>query len=378
MCLSLLIATTGAATPSAAQQWTLSLEAGRMRSALEPSEATSSVALALGYDALDTSFRISAGVPTDAASAVRAGAGVWKRAALRAHGFIAGLDLSGNGFIARDRGRAGPPVPPLIPGPFAPPFRDVADMSGHALAGQLMPVVGYEASRFRVHARFGVSHYTASFGDVRADRNVRLADVQLTVQPTPALAFSPLVRTHRSADEERVTYAGISAVAAHGIMGAWASIGSWIDHDADLPWSAGVELRVHDRARLAASARRDTFDPLYLSPPQTSWTVGLSLHLGGTRPASPPVPHAYVDGRATIRLPVSASERRPSIAGDFNGWKPAPMQREGDAWVYVVTLAPGVYNYAFVTQDGTWFVPESVPGRKDDGMGGHVAVLVVQ
>jgi hypothetical protein len=41
------------------------------------------------------------------------------------------------------------------------------------------------------------------------------------------------------------------------------------------------------------------------------------------------------------------------------------------------TAAPGVYHYAFVAEDGTWFVPESVPGRQDDGMGGHVAVLVV-
>ena len=43
-----------------------------------------------------------------------------------------------------------------------------------------------------------------------------------------------------------------------------------------------------------------------------------------------------------------------------------------------VKLDPGVYNYAFVTPAGEWFVPESVAGRKSDGMGGHVAVLVVR
>jgi hypothetical protein len=37
-----------------------------------------------------------------------------------------------------------------------------------------------------------------------------------------------------------------------------------------------------------------------------------------------------------------------------------------------------VYNYSFVAPDGTWYVPQSVPGRKDDGMGGHVAVLVIR
>ena len=54
------------------------------------------------------------------------------------------------------------------------------------------------------------------------------------------------------------------------------------------------------------------------------------------------------------------------------------MERDGDQWTYTVALARGVYNYAFVGADGTWFVPESVAGRKDDGMGGHVAVLVVR
>jgi hypothetical protein len=53
------------------------------------------------------------------------------------------------------------------------------------------------------------------------------------------------------------------------------------------------------------------------------------------------------------------------------------MQREGSHWTYALRLDPGVYHYAFVAEDGTWFVPESQPGRQADGMGGHVAVLVV-
>ena len=69
---------------------------------------------------------------------------------------------------------------------------------------------------------------------------------------------------------------------------------------------------------------------------------------------------------------------QPSVGGDFNQWKPAPMRREGKYWSYTVAASPGVYNYAFVTADGDWFVPEDVPGRRDDGMGGKVAVLVVK
>jgi hypothetical protein len=54
------------------------------------------------------------------------------------------------------------------------------------------------------------------------------------------------------------------------------------------------------------------------------------------------------------------------------------MERDGSFWTYRVAAQPGVYNYAFVAPDGTWYVPEAVPGRKDDGMGGHVAVLVIR
>jgi hypothetical protein len=134
-----------------------------------------------------------------------------------------------------------------------------------------------------------------------------------------------------------------------------------------------------DRTTIDASVRRDTFDPLYMQPAQTSWNVGLSIQVGGpVGTPAPPVPAEYVDGRATIHLPASAVPSAPSIAGDFNGWKPAPMQRDRRPnWTFTIRLAPGVYNYSFVTADGTWFVPEDVPGRRDDGMGGHVAVLVV-
>ena len=80
----------------------------------------------------------------------------------------------------------------------------------------------------------------------------------------------------------------------------------------------------------------------------------------------------------TVRLPATdAPAGGVSIAGDFNGWQPAEMQREGGEWIIRLALAPGVYHYAFRSVNGDWFVPPSAPGRRDDGMGGHVAVLVV-
>jgi hypothetical protein len=379
--LMLLIACAAAAAPASAQQWNVSAQAGRMRSALDPADATSSIALGLQYEAPTTGFRLSTGVPTSSVEALWAGAGAWKRAALRHSGFIAGLDLAGNAFITRDRSaQPAPDAPPFIPGPFDPPLEGVADRSGHALAGQALPVIGYEGSRLQLHARAGVSYYTAEFGELNTDRTVRLADVQLTLMPTASFALMPVVRRFEADDEDAVNYAGASAVIAHRLGSVWGSVGHWMDaDDVSEPWAVGASLRVHPRATIQASARRDTFDPLYMQPAQTSWNVGVSLQVGGpVGPPAPPVPAAYEDGRATIQLPVSASPSAPSIAGDFTGWKPVPMRRAGDHWTYTVALEPGVYNYAFVSEDGTWFVPDDVPGRRDDGMGGHVAVVIVE
>lgn len=382
MGLRLTILISLAAAPSAqAQQWNLSAQAGRMRASLDPASAATSISAALDYRSPSATFRLSTGVPTSSVESLWAGAAAWKRAALRGGGFMAGVDLSANGFVTRDRtSRPAPTRPPVIPGPFNPPLEEVADRSGHAVAGQLMPVIGYEHARIHVHARAGVSRYTATFGDIETDRTVRLADVQLSLLPVPSFAILPVVRHYDPDVGDATTYAGVSAVIAHGSVSAWGSAGRWMGIDGiDLPWGVGASARILPRLNIEASARRDTFDPLYAQPAQTSWSLGLSLQVGGPVGApAPPVPAAYENGRATISLPVSESREQPSIAGDFNGWKPVPMQKSGNAWVHTVALEPGVYNYSFVRPDGTWFVPESVAGRRDDGMGGHVAVLVVQ
>ena len=53
------------------------------------------------------------------------------------------------------------------------------------------------------------------------------------------------------------------------------------------------------------------------------------------------------------------------------------MRREGGEWIVRLPLMPGVYHYTFRSASGEWFVPPSTAGRRDDGMGGYVAVLVV-
>jgi hypothetical protein len=374
---------TGGASTLHAQDWYLSAQAGRIRSVLDPSAAASeSFALGLRFDDPDAGLRVSAGIPRTSSDALWSSVGGWKRLAPRFGGYRVGIDVAGNAFLTMDRSGSDIPLPgPLDPpGPPGGPTPTLADRAGHALAGQALPLVGYESARWQVHARAGLSRYAAEFGDQRFDRSVRLADLQVTLMPASSVAFAPTVQQFRADGEPTFTYAGVSAIVASGMGMAWGSIGQWSgDDNIGTPWSAGGRLRLHSIVSLDVSARHDAFDPLYLQPAQTSWSMGVSLRLGGrSRTVRPPVPAAYVDGRATIRLPVSASKTQPSIAGDFNEWKPVPMQRNGSDWTYVIAIAPGVYNYAFVTAAGEWFVPESVAGRKSDGMGGHVAVLVVR
>lgn len=374
--LSASLGVVPAAAPVAAQEWRASAQAGRIRSALDPAPSES-FALGLQYDDPTTGLRLTGGLPIRSDDPFRGGAGAWKRLAARSHGVLAGLDLAGNAFLAVDRAKQSAGA---IPGPFDPPSPVPVNRSGHAFAGQAMPVLGYERAEFQVQARAGVSRFAAKFGNQRSDRSVRLGDLQLTIAPTSSFAVVPVVRRYQAAGEAGSTYAGVSVVTGSTLGSLWGGVGQWGGgQSSGTPWFVGGRLQLHPLVSLDGGVRRDTYDPVALQPAQTSWSVGLSvLFSGRARPVAPPVPAAYVNGRATIRLPASASSTRPSIAGDFNGWKPAPMEREGDHWTFTVAVARGVYNYAFVAGDGTWFVPENTPGRKDDGMGGHVAVLVVR
>ncbi len=362
--------------PLGAQEWRVSAQAGRMHSALDPAPSES-FALGVQYGDPTTDLRLTGGVPTHSGDPLRGGASAWKRLAVHHSGVIAGLDLTGNAFRAFDR--SAQPATPL-PFPFDPPAPGGADRSGYALSGQLMPVLGYEGSAFQLQGRTGVSRYAAKFGDQRSDRSVRLADLQLTLTPARALAIVPVVQRYQAPGETATVFTGASVMTASTAGSLWASVGQWSGgRSKGTPWSVGGRLALHPVVSLDAAVRRDTFDPLSLQAAQTSWSIGLSvLASGRARPVAAPVPAAYENGRATIRLPASATTTPPSIAGDFNAWKPAPMEREGGFWVYRVVVVPGVYNYAFVGADGSWFVPEGVPGRKADGMGGFVAVVVVR
>jgi len=143
-------------------------------------------------------------------------------------------------------------------------------------------------------------------------------------------------------------------------------------------WGIGLGISVLPRITAWTSVRRDPFDPVYLSTSRTSWGVGVSYRLSSPRAGAPPAgPEVRDRGTVILRLPLSEASSPPYIAGDFTGWEPVAMYRHGGHWRFEVELTSGAYNYAFRTADGEWFVPETIPSRRDDGMGGWVAVLIV-
>jgi hypothetical protein len=365
-----------AAAPLAAQQWSVDAHAGRIRSALDPTGiGIESIAVGAHYEKLNSGLRISVGVPTSSEQPLWGAIAGAHRFAVKPGAFIAGIDVAANAFVLHDRVARRREIDDVFrrPQTVAAPAQ-----SGYAGALQAMPVIGYQTPTVQFQLRGGISRYTSDIAEQRRDRNVTLADAQVTFLPTPSIALMPAIR-HFITDEGEHTYGAVTALVGHGPLNVWGSTGHWFGLDQqETTWAAGAGVRVHDRVTLSATGRHDVFDPLYATPGQTAWSVGVSVKLGEVMPGRLPVPAVFDAGQATIRLPVSQAPSAPRVAGDFTSWKPQPMQRSGNHWVYTVALKPGVYNYAFVNPKGDWFVPEKHPGRKQDGMGGEVAVLVVR
>jgi len=169
-----------------------------------------------------------------------------------------------------------------------------------------------------------------------------------------------------------IAYSGSSPVTVWGRAGRW--VGNTLTNAS---WGVGAIAAIGSRSTVWFSAQQEAPDPLYWNAERRSWAVGVTRQL--SRPAAPivPVPSTQAGG---VLIRISAADAPAgdvAIAGSFNNWQPQPMQREGANWIIRLPLAPGVYQYAFRSASGDWFVPASTPGRRDDGFGGQQAVLVV-
>lgn len=255
-------------------------------------------------------------------------------------------------------------------------FRDViVDQIGRGLTFDALPFVRLGSGVGSLELRGGWRGHTLSYASVTESRGV--------LETGARAAYGAAVRLEMDARWVRASEGSYPFIGGTLLYGGapvqvWVSAGRWLSTDLDdVAWHAGVSVALGNQTMLWADLRQEAPDPLYWNAARRSWGVGLTRRLGRGAPAPPAAPRQEPSG-VLIRLPLSdAPGTELAIAGDFNNWYPVPMQREGDEWVIRLPLAPGVYHYAFRSGNGDWFVPPSVPGRRDDGMGGHVAMLVV-
>lgn len=241
--------------------------------------------------------------------------------------------------------------------------------------------------RFRVGARHGAHADGGATDDEAAGSSQRLlarAGTELALRTGPLDLRAEV--DHWRAEEGGYTQAGARIGVVDRRIQAWAGASRWLD-DA-LPgtgWEVGARIPLAGRLALIARGGVQPRDILFRVPPQRSWSVALQVTTGPD-PMAAALPAPVVrDARhpVTLALPVDdipgdPAVAPPGVAGTFSGWKILPMRRVDGRWEVELAIEPGVHEYSFVTAAGQWFVPPGTPGRKPDGFGGHVAVLIVQ
>ena len=97
-------------------------------------------------------------------------------------------------------------------------------------------------------------------------------------------------------------------------------------------------------------------------------------------PTKPPAAVRTTKKPAFRRIPFTVSvgpAQVVSLAGDFNGWAPAPLKSFGDgAWSVILELAPGDYQYRLVV-DGEWRDHSEAQRRVPNPFGTQNCVLTV-
>jgi hypothetical protein len=227
----------------------------------------------------------------------------------------------------------------------------------------------------RLEARAGWRGQTLSYGGVSGRRGVFETGGRAIVGNRMQLQ-GDMKWVH--AVEGTYPFAGAVVSYAAESLRVWGQAGRWLSDALDeAAWGAGASIALGARATMWAAVRHEPPDPLYWNATRRTWSVGITRRLGRSVPLLQPASRAE-DGGVWIRIAHDEAHGEVvAVAGDFNEWSPVPMRHEGREWVIRLQLPPGVYHYAFRSARGEWFVPASVAGRRDDGMGGHVAVLVV-
>jgi hypothetical protein len=221
-----------------------------------------------------------------------------------------------------------------------------------------------------------------SWGDASADGDLRRHHSSVAAAGLTIRSASTIEAVARYLRADGRGYPFVGAGFSHSLTfgGLWGRGGIWTDLPEDgSEWSAGAFWSASPRFEVYGSFQQQALDPIFRIAPRQNWTLGLSYAL---RPAasneSIGLPLAMAATASSFRIAGDDVSSRPSIAADFTGWTPVPMEQDGSFWVATFELAPGLYRYSFVDANGAWFLPDSVVHRVPDGFGGENGVIVVQ
>jgi len=355
-----LVATLGIlshVTPAHGQGWSVEVSTGRL--VYEPiaaDVATSNVMGGIRYDSARGMWVYgTTSVPLQNDDTFWTAGGAGGRLARRMSSQASlGADLGAHGYWFRDR---------------------LVALSGTGAAFEALPFVRMDVGAGFIEGGGGLRGQSMSYGGFRDTRGVVDTGVRGGYGTTVTVEGDA-----RWVHAAEGTFPFVGATVAHQAsrVGVWGHVGKWLSTDLnDRVWGGGAAVSLGARTSVWGSVRQEGRDPLYWNPRRRVWSIGLRQRLGSMRTPLTAVNRTQA-GLVVVRLADGdAPGGAMSIAGDFNKWQAAPMQREGNDWIVRLPLAPGVYNYAFRSAGGEWFVPVSTPGRRSDGMGGFVAVLVV-
>jgi hypothetical protein len=360
LCAVLLVSTLGGgASEALGQEWSVDLSAGQ--TTFDPVSAnvgTHNLVGSLRYDARTGAWVYgAAAAPLGSEDPYWGALGTGGRFVLAgsdARSASAGLELGVHGFLFRD---------------------PVVGQRGTGGTIEAMPFASVGGEMARVELRGGWRGHTLSYAGATGHRHLLEAGARVVYGRT--LSVHGEARWVR-ASEGAYPFLGAAVVYGGSPLHVWVQAGRWMDDTLDdVTWGAGAGLAMSRRMTLWTRVRQEAPDPLYWNVARRSWSVGVTTRFGRA-PLAALAPPRVEAGRVVIRVPVAeASMSELWIAGSFNEWRPVRMQREDRHWVIQMRVAPGVHYYAFRSESGGWFVPASVPGRREDGMGGHVAILVV-
>lgn len=343
------------AAPASAQQWSADIYAGGTRyDALASFAGATNVVGNLRVESSRLFTYLSAAAPIDGDAPVWSALGVGARIGRTlGNGLRVGLELDGDGYV----------------------FRRNTGETGGGLTTHVLPLIGWTRGVAAIQLRGGRHDHHVDAAGGASSRHLYDAGMRGALGDVGQFAIAD-VRV-LTADGAHYPMGRLQLGGTIGMARVWGAAGRWFGSELSATvWDAGASIDVGSRGEVWATVRRDADDPLYLSPARTSWNIGYSMKLG--RPGA--VIHAprVRSGSLVLRLPrTAATGAAPSVAGEFSNWEPVAMQTAGDEWQVEIPVQPGVYRFAFVSATGEWFVPEGYPGRMDDDMGGHVAIVVV-